>query len=116
MVLIKLRPLARARGRLLTAADLGEGDDNEAAFKTVVWDEAAGAAAVPNGSLGFRYAESGVGKWNLDLGAISPALSCEGTDETAEVLLPRFDLDKGTGGILRRGVPVRCQEPGQRNG
>ena len=27
--------------------------------------------------------------------------------ESAEVLLPRFDALDGTGGVLRRGVPVR---------
>ena len=31
--------------------------------------------AVPNGSLGFRYGDQGLGKWNLDLGDIVPALS-----------------------------------------
>ena len=30
---------------------------------------------VPNGSMGFRYAESGEGQWNLDLEGVEPALS-----------------------------------------
>lgn len=83
-------------GKFLTAAD--------DAFKPVLWDEAAGKPVAPNGSLGFRYAESGVGKWNLDLGDITPALSCmDGGAEAVEVLLPRFDEP----GVLRRGVPAR---------
>ena len=32
-------------------------------------------SVVPNGSLGFRYTDSGVGKWNLDLGDIVPQLT-----------------------------------------
>ncbi len=30
---------------------------------------------VPNGSLGHRYGETGVGRWNLDLGDVDPELS-----------------------------------------
>src|SRR5690606_16354954 len=61
---------------------------------------------VPNGSLGFRYTESGRGRWNLDLGEVAPQLTLLG-GEAAEVLLPRFDALDGAGGVLRRGVPVR---------
>jgi nitrate reductase / nitrite oxidoreductase, alpha subunit len=91
-------------GKFLTAADLGRDDTPEGRFKTVVWDEATGAAAVPPGSLGFRYAESGVGAWHLDLGPIEPALTCAG-GTPVEVALPRFDTE--TPGVLRRGVPTR---------
>src|SRR5262249_49039308 len=56
-------------GKFLTAADLGAGGAGDAgpeeAFKPVVWDGATGAPAVPNGSLGLRYAQSGVGRWDL---------------------------------------------------
>jgi nitrate reductase / nitrite oxidoreductase, alpha subunit len=91
-------------GKFLTAADLEPvPGDREAAFKTVVWDEHGQAPAVPNGSLGFRYAESGLGRWNLDLGAIAPALSCMDAGDPVEVLLPRFDEP----GVLHRGVPTR---------
>jgi nitrate reductase alpha subunit len=82
-------------GKFLTAPD--------DAFKPMLWDEATNAPAIPNGSLGFRYADSGAGKWNLDLGAISPALSMMDSGHQVEVLLPRFDEE----GVLRRGVPVR---------
>ena len=44
-------------------------------FKTVLVDAATGRPHVPNGSMGFRYGESGAGKWNLDLEGVDPALS-----------------------------------------
>ena len=113
-------------GGFLTAADLaptdssaGDGapgeDAPEEEWKTVVLDERTGEAVVPNGSLGFRYAASGVGRWNLDLGDVVPRLTLlpetgtAGADEAVEVLLPRFDTPgpDGRGEVLRRGVPVR---------
>ncbi|MDI2125463.1 nitrate reductase subunit alpha [Yinghuangia seranimata] len=115
-------------GRFLRASDLGDTSD-EAAWKTVLLDAATDAPAVPNGTMGDRWSESGKGRWNLDLGDTDPRLTLwEADAETAEVLLPRFDTaaptdgndgndgkggeDSGTpgaerGGVLRRGVPVR---------
>jgi nitrate reductase alpha subunit len=96
-------------GKFLTAADLpgAEAQSENAAFKTVVLDEATGAPAVPGGSLGFHYGEHGAGRWNLDLGGIRPALSMTGdASETAVVELPRFDGPAGAS-TLRRGVPTR---------
>lgn len=97
-------------GKNLTAADLGDTGEN-ASFKPVLLDGATGEAAVPHGSLGFRFGEEGVGKWNLDLGGIAPALTVAPTDgaggETALVTLPRFDAPDGHGETLERGVPVR---------
>ncbi|WP_018681407.1 nitrate reductase subunit alpha [Actinokineospora enzanensis] len=91
-------------GKFLTAADLPDQSDvDNAAFKTVLLD-AAGEPIVPHGSLGFRYGEQGVGKWNLDLGQVDPLLSVHG-GESVEVELPRFD--NPTADTLRRGVPVR---------
>ena len=80
----------------------------EAAWKTVLLDAASGKPVVPNGSMGFRYAESGVGRWNLDLKGITPALSIRDVDddEVVEVLLPCFEAADGSGSVLRRGVPV----------
>ena len=64
--------------------------------------------AVPHGSLGFRYGDDGVGKWNLDLGDVSPALTVLRPDaEAALIALPRFDSIDGHGETLARGVPVR---------
>ncbi|MFE6649076.1 nitrate reductase subunit alpha [Nocardioides sp. NPDC057772] len=75
-------------------------------WKTVVLDEASGAPVVPNGSMGFRYADSGTGRWNLDLDGVRPRLSLHGDGEPVEVLLPAFTSPDGTGEILRRGVPA----------
>ncbi|HZM84612.1 MAG TPA: nitrate reductase subunit alpha [Candidatus Limnocylindrales bacterium] len=95
--LVKLEERAGAYvpGKFLTATD--------DAFKPMLWDEKTNLPMVPNGSVGFRYADSGLGKWNLDLGGLVPALSAEGTGEHVEVLLPRFDET----GVLRRAVPIR---------
>ncbi|CAM5246316.1 nitrate reductase (quinone) OS=Streptomyces alboniger OX=132473 GN=CP975_30465 PE=3 SV=1 [Streptomyces alboniger] len=76
-------------------------------------DARTGRPAVPNGSLGFRWTESGKGKWNLDLGDIEPLLTLHGSPAAAgvEVALPRFDTEGGTHGqgrgeVVRRGVPA----------
>ncbi len=97
-------------GKFLTAADLGASAEEDA-WKTVVLDGASGAPMVPNGSLGFRYAESGKGRWNLDLEGTEPLLSvADGTGtvavEPVEVLLPAFIAADGEGSVLRRGVPT----------
>jgi nitrate reductase alpha subunit len=94
-------------GRFLTAADLGQEGDGSA-HKTVLLDEVTGEPVVPNGSLGFRYAESGLGRWNLDLEGAQPALTIYGRHEDAvPVDLPRFDVGATEGGsAIRRGVPV----------
>src|SRR5262245_9564910 len=94
-------------GKFLTAADLG-GTAAEDAWKTVLLNGATGQPVVPNGSMGFRYADSGVGKWNLDLEGVSPALTLAGEgSESVEVLLPAFVDADGSGSVLRRGVPAR---------
>ncbi|BCJ46671.1 nitrate reductase subunit alpha [Actinoplanes ianthinogenes] len=88
--------------RFLTAADLGDPDGSH---KTVLIDAGTGEVVVPNGSLGFRYAEPG--RWNLDLGDVVPALGIAG-DETAEIELARFDIGDTEGGAtVTRRVPVR---------
>ncbi len=96
-------------GHFLTAADLG-GTGEGAAWKTVVLDQASGAPVVPNGSIGFRWAPDGKGRWNLNLDGTQPALSLYGRPEAKAVLvdLPRFDLPgTGQGGsLLRRSVPA----------
>jgi len=100
-------------GKFLTAADLGGADaqPEHAAFKTVMLNAASGEPVVPNGSLGFRYGDTGQGRWNLDLGEMDPLLSAAGGDEAPVMVeLPRFDSPDGSAwgrGVLRRGVPVR---------
>jgi nitrate reductase / nitrite oxidoreductase, alpha subunit len=107
--LVTLRELgdAYAPDRFLTAADLGDQTEG-AQHKTVVLDAATGEPSIPNGSLGFRFTESGLGKWNLDLGGTDPALTLYGRhDEAVPVDLPRFDTGSTEGGTsVRRGVPA----------
>ncbi|MBV7673590.1 nitrate reductase subunit alpha [Streptomyces halstedii] len=121
LVTLTQRDGAYVPGKFLRASDLEE-DAEGAEWKTVVLDGITGCPAVPNGSLGFRWTNSGQGKWNLDLEGISPRLSLYGQPDAAgvEVLLPRFDTDgsehgQGRGEVLRRGVPaIRLAGPGER--
>ena len=93
--------------RFLRASDLGDESENSE-WKTVLVDSATGALATPGGSIGFRWGDDGIGKWNLDLGDVDPALSLLGRhDELVEVELPRFDIGEHEGGeTVRRGVPA----------
>ncbi|TFB76150.1 hypothetical protein E3O06_01830 [Cryobacterium glaciale] len=96
--------------KFLVAADLPEQAGTEgAAFKTVLLDANTGQPVVPNGSMGYRYGETGQGKWNLDLEGVDPALSLlNGANGEAEsIRLPCFEATSGEGSILTRGVPVR---------
>jgi nitrate reductase / nitrite oxidoreductase, alpha subunit len=93
--------------RFLTAADLGETAEG-AAHKTVVLDAATDAPKIPNGSLGFRFTGTGLGRWNLDLGGTDPVLTLHGRHSEAVVVdMPRFDKGETEGGTsVRRGVPA----------
>ena len=105
LVTLQERGDAYTPGRFLTAADLGDAGEN-AAHKTVLLD-ATGEPRVPNGTLGFRYGETGVGRWNLDLTGIDPALTLYGRGDGVAVDLPRFDVGDTEGGAtIRRGVPA----------
>ncbi|MDO5082308.1 nitrate reductase subunit alpha [Arachnia propionica] len=99
--------------KFLTAADLPtHRNESDAQFKTVMWDQASWTPAVPNGSMGFRYAADGEGRWNLDLGEIDPALSLHDLpgSQPVEIALPCFEDPRGQGTIIRRGVPARYVE------
>ncbi|MGC8476656.1 MAG: nitrate reductase subunit alpha [Acetobacteraceae bacterium] len=104
-------------GRYLRASDLADagGQANNPEWKTLALDEASGALVVPNGSVGFRWGDTGL--WNLEPRAAgtgtSLALSLIG-GETATVAFPYFGstapaafhaTDHAT--ILERVVPVR---------
>ena len=108
LVTLRERGDAWVPDRFLTAADLGD-EAEGAAHKTVMLDEATGDPFVPNGSLGFRFTESGLGKWNLDLAGVDPVLTLYSRhDEAVPVDLPRFDAGATEGGsVIRRGVPAR---------
>jgi len=110
LITLREKDGAHVPDKFITASDLG--DDSEGSeFKTVLVDAATGRPHVPNGSLGFRFGQEGMGKWNLDLEGVDPALSLHGATgtESLEVLLPRFDSDqdKNEGGsVHRRGIPA----------
>ena len=88
-------------GRQLRASDFDAslGQDNNPEWKTVVWDPARDAPAVPRGSIGFRWGEKG--KWNLEPldaagNSITPLLTlADHHDNIAKVAFPYF------GGIAR---------------
>ncbi len=112
--LVALEPIegeiAYAPGKFTMAGDLDipEATSENAMWKPVLLDEQTDAVAVPGGSVGFRYGDEGLGKWNLDLGEIQPALTLLGRHEdTALVRLPRFDSPGGSVAYENRGVPVR---------
>lgn len=96
-------------GKNLVAADFENParTSENALFKPVVLDDATGAPVVPNGTLGHRFGDEGVGKWNLDLEGLQPRLSLwsEGGESVA-VRLPRFDAPDGQAVLEERGVPV----------
>lgn len=97
-------------GKFLVEGDLGGSSEN-AMWKPAVIDATTGEVRIPHGSIGDRYGEEGVGKWNLDLGDIDPALTMYtdhqgGAREAVEVELPRFDAPDGKVAFERRGVPV----------
>ncbi len=96
-------------GKFLTAADIPTGrfEDN-AEFKTVVMDGRSDEPVIPNGALGHRFGDAGLGRWNLDLDGIDPKLTLGDTSGDAVLLrLPRFDTADGSSADLARGVPVR---------
>jgi nitrate reductase alpha subunit len=110
LVRLRERDGAWLPDKFVTAEDLGVATE-AAAWKPVLVDSATGRPHVPNGTLGDRFSPGGAGRWNLDLEGVDPALSLYGAQntETAELLLPRFDLGQEEhegGGVLRRGVPV----------
>jgi nitrate reductase / nitrite oxidoreductase, alpha subunit len=94
-------------GKFLTADALGDATEH-ADFKPAVLDGRTGRPAVPGGSLGFRFGDQGMGRWNLDLGDIVPVLTLhDPAAERVAVDLPRFDGTAGTAEMIRRGVPAR---------
>ena len=64
LVTLRERDGAYVADRFLRASDLGETVEN-AEWKTVLLDTRTGEPTVPNGSIGFRWGDDGMGKWNL---------------------------------------------------
>jgi nitrate reductase / nitrite oxidoreductase, alpha subunit len=86
---------------------------NNPDWKTLLIDAGSGEIAVPNGTIGLRWGESGAmgGKWNLELKsadgeAIDPLLSLKGhADEVVSVGFPYFGAEHDA--VLARNVPAR---------
>ncbi|MFC7361804.1 nitrate reductase subunit alpha [Nocardioides astragali] len=96
-------------GKYLVAGDLDhpEGGAENAMWKPAVIDAGTGEVRIPQGAIGHRFGDEGLGKWNLELGDIDPALTMyDGVRESVEVELPRFDEPDGKVRHHRRGVPV----------
>jgi nitrate reductase alpha subunit len=100
--------------RFLRASDLAtdpgvDAEAQHAEWKTVVVDAKTGAISAPNGSIGYRWGDDGIGRWNLDLDGVEPALTLLGShDELREVSFPVFSGDGGMDSTtVTRGVPVR---------
>ncbi|WP_129843690.1 nitrate reductase subunit alpha [Streptomyces sp. RFCAC02] len=118
LVTLEERDGATVPGRFLRVSELpgelaGEhADAADAAWRTVVLDDATGRPVVPNGTVADRWSGT-AGRWNLDLGDLVPRLTL--IDDPAAggvgVLLPRFDTPDGSGALLRRGVPARRLAP-----
>jgi len=108
-------------GRQLRAADFARalGEKNNPDWKTVGFDEDSGKVVVPNGSIGFRWGETG--RWNLEQQAgrddIQLKLSFildDDHDEVAGVDFPYFGgaatngfAVDDRGEVLTRNVPVK---------
>ncbi|MEZ5817116.1 MAG: nitrate reductase subunit alpha [Hyphomicrobiaceae bacterium] len=98
--------------------DAGLGEANNPDWKTVAIDEASGKVVVPNGSIGFRWGETG--KWNIEekeSGGTGTKLRLslnEVHDEIAEVAFPYFGniahehfTHSEHASVLERRVPVK---------
>ena len=119
LVALEERDGRHVPGKFLMAADLPEapsdgnggegGGGGHDRWRPLLVDDATGEVVAPRGTLADRWGEAGEGRWNLDLGDVRPRLGAhgDGTGESVEVALPRFDTDGGQAGDLVRGVPVR---------
>jgi len=106
--------------RFLRASDMDEklGEKNNPEWKTLAIDAPSGEIVVPNGSVGFRWGETG--KWNLDAKrsdgkAVDLRLSLAGAEDGFEdVAFPYFGnlqhehfTSTNHDSILARRIPVK---------
>lgn len=95
-------------GRFARASDLTGEPGQHGDWKTVVWDDTSDAPAVPQGSIGFRWDESG--RWNLEQKTADDAeihsrlTFIEAGDDTALVGFPYF------GGFVHEQYTANAQE------
>ena len=106
--------------RFLRASDMdkGLGEENNPEWKTLAIDAPSGEIVVPNGSVGFRWGETG--KWNLDAKradgkAVDLRLSLAGAEDGFEdVAFPYFGnlqhehfTSTDHDSVLSRRIPVK---------
>ena len=98
--------------RFLRATDFSDalGEENNPAWKTVVFDESSGTFVCPNGSIGFRWGEGG--RWNIlprnarDQNEIVAQLSAINQQDSIEtVAFPEYSLEAAQERLAV--VPVR---------
>jgi nitrate reductase / nitrite oxidoreductase, alpha subunit len=113
LVMLKEHEGQLVADRYLRASDLtgNLGQDNNPEWKTVVYDEDTGYLVAPNGSVGFRWGQSGA--WNLEMRdgysgkEVKPQLTLLGShDEVVEVAFPYFGGDDHDE-LLARNIPVK---------
>src|SRR3569623_1520335 len=101
LVMLKKHEGQLIADRYLRASDLTGhmGQDNNPEWKTVVYDENPGYLVAPNGSIGFRWGQSGA--WNLEMRdgysnkEVKPQLSLlSNYDDIVEVAMPYFGGDE----------------------
>ena len=94
--------------RFFRASDIGKNVSNPE-WKLVVLDEDRNEFVIPNGSIGYRWEDTG--KWNLKLededgNKINPVLTILGKEDEKGVLkLPYFEDNKKD--VLKREIPVK---------
>ncbi len=97
-------------GRFLRASDLGGevAAGEHAEWQTAMLDEQTGKIVIPNGSIGDRWGDEGLGKWNLELGDTVPALSVLGRhSDVVDVDVSVFGANgPSDASLVRRGVPA----------
>ena len=101
----------RVASKFVKASDLAAGAGQaDPDFKGAVLDSSNGQVVIPKGQMGHRYNSSDMGKWNLDLDGVKPALSVAdipgGASGSAEIQLAVFDTPSGEGYVVNRGVPT----------
>lgn len=109
-----------APGRFLRASDLVEnlGEENNPEWKTIAIDELTGQLVAPQGSVGYRWGESG--KWNLEQTAgqqktpVRLQLGIHDTETVAEVAFPYFGGQENANftavpltEIIKHHIPVK---------
>jgi nitrate reductase alpha subunit len=113
LVELEERDGAWTPGRMLPASRLSRyAGEEHGDFKFLVWDEAADAPRMPQGTLGFRW-QGEKGKWNLepkdgaDGAPLAPRLSFLAAHDAVRTV---SFVDHAHGRAARRGVPVRLVE------